>query len=195
MPMMKGEEMQDEWVEILGAESKEPAKISRRVAPAIVQEQDDVFEKRMDNWRRVVRGSLGGGAGGFCAGWARLYVQARDEQEREKLCKQFAVSPEEAPSRPRISVDVLDGWLIEAVVRSLPDYDQRRALQFWYVWQYPEHWIKSKLMLRRGALRVVFGRALTNVKNILHSINSAANIQSNNLNAGNNPRPESKDVP
>lgn len=149
------------------------------------------FERRMDNWRRTVRGSLGGGSGGFCATWARWYVICRTADSNR--LKTF-VEPDISPPRAPITVDELDGWLVEAAVRSLVDFNERRVLHFWYVFQYPEHWIKTKLLLRRSGVMLVKGRAENNLQKVFTRLENAANILSNNLHAGNVPRPESTDA-
>jgi hypothetical protein len=199
--------MQDEYVEVFEVKEGRPIEIkvkNKRWVGFVHEEADDTelgdFEKRMANWRRVVCGSVSRGGDGFCAGWARLYVQTRDERERRKMLKRYGpgmalLLMPTMTSSTRISIDELDGWLVEAAVRSLPDFNERKVLQMWHVWQYPEHWIKSKLLLRRGVFRLILGRAQRNLKNALRNINCAANIQSNNLHAGTDPRLESKDVP
>lgn len=193
--------MQDEYVEVLEPETKQvEVRIKRKAIPVVDQDGDIGFEKRMENWRRVVRSSVARGGGGFCAGWARLYVQTRDERERRKMLKQYGpgmallVMPTLTAST-KVSIDELDGWLVEAAVRSLPDFNERKVLQMWHVWQYPEHWIKTKLLLRKSGVRIVLAHAQSNLKNILRNLNSAVNIQSNNSHAGTDPRPESKDAP
>lgn len=182
----------DEFVE--QAEPPVPAPTAAGVPVVVINEveADIEFHRRVGNWRRTVCGSLGGGGEGYCAGWARLYVAK--QMEKETAAKLAAGTPL-PPAPTRVSVDALDGWLMEAAMRALPDYNQRKALQYWYVFQYPEHWIKSKLMLRAGAVRLVLGRAQLNLKNILRQLDSAANILPHNLHAGVDPRPESKDAP
>jgi hypothetical protein len=151
------------------------------------------FDKRMDNWRRTVRGSLGGGRGGFCATWARWYVICRTVDRN--ILKTF-IEPDISPPRMPITVDELDGWLVEAAVRTLPNYDERKVLQFWHVFQSPEHWITKKLMLRRSSVMLVKGRAEINLQKVLRKLESANNLHSSTLythsHAGNVPRPETK---
>lgn len=79
-------------------------------------------------------------------------------------------------------------------MRSMIDFEEKQALRFWYVWQYPEHWIKTKLMLRRTGVRLVLARAENNLQQILTRLENTARILSNNLHAGVDPRPESTDA-
>jgi hypothetical protein len=146
---------------------------------------DHRFEQRMDNWRRTVRDGMRGGSGSCCASWAALYVKGRLQDRGD-------IDP--APPRLSFTVDELDGWLIEAAVRSLVVFEEKQALRFWYVMQYPEHWIKSKLMLRRTGVRLVMARAENNLRLVLLNLDSPANILSNKLHAGIDPRPESTDA-
>src|SRR3569623_614312 len=154
---------------------------------------DDEFERRMHNWRRTV---FFGGAGpvvdGCCASWARLYVARQLQLESDA---RIAAGVPPLPCPPRVSVDELDGWLVEAAVRALPSRNERIVLQRHHVWHWPEHWIKRELLLRKTAVRFVLATAQKNLKIILRKPNSAAIIQSNNLHAGVDPRPESKDAP
>jgi hypothetical protein len=76
-------------------------------------------------------------------------------------------------------------------VRSLIDYHQRKVLHFVYVQLYPDHWIKTRLMLRTGGLALVRARAENNLQRVLDKLENAAILLSNNLHAG-NPRPETK---
>jgi hypothetical protein len=152
------------------------------------------FEKRMDNWRRVVRGSIGSGGGGYCAGWARLYVADRVKAEAAAARLSIVLGAVVVHGPGRDAVDELDGWLVEAAVRSLADFNERRILQFWYVYQWPEPWIKTKLMLRRSGIALIKGRAEANLQNVFTRLENAATILSNNLYAGKFPRPESTDA-
>jgi hypothetical protein len=188
--------MQDEYVEITEQEKPAATKLVRQKPAPVLDEGDIAFAKRMENWRRTVRGSLGGG-GGYCAGWARLYVAARTAKERknQELGLFASLMKEVDAKRVRIDVDELDGWLVEAAVRSLGDFNERKVLQFWYVFQYPEHWIKTKLLLRRSGVMLVKARAENNLQKVFTRLENAATILSNNLHAGVDPRPESKDAP
>lgn len=139
------------------------------------------FIRRMENWRRVVRD--GGSSKSFCASWARLYVSNRVRDEIEPRYSGTLISP-----------DVLDGWLIEAAVRTLISFDEKMALRYWYVLQYPEHWIKAKLMLRKTGVRVVLARAENNLMKVLDKLDGAdiilTNRLQNNSHAGVDPRPD-----
>ncbi len=154
------------------------------------QEADPAFSRRMDNWRRTVRSVGGsGGDGSCCASWAALYVATHVAQR---------VSDDErrALQMPRsiVSVDQLDGWLMEGVVRCLADINERMALRFKYVWQYPDHWIKAKLGMRKSGLTELMARAESNVQLFLDRLENPTKILSNNLHAGKVPRLESTDA-
>lgn len=144
------------------------------------------FERRMENWRRTVSGSTGPGSN-CCAAWAALYVASRLRDG----------SGNDAPDPPReiVSVDQLDGWLVEAAVRAIPVFELQQVLRFWWVRRYPEHWIKSKLMIRRGRFRLILGRAENALQRVLDRLENPTKIPHNNLHAGNVPRPESTDCP
>lgn len=152
------------------------------------------FMGRMDNWRRTVRGGAGSSAtSGCCALWARWYVLCH--LEKRAAADVDAGARRTQPTRPLVSVDQLDGWIVEAAVRTLGDFNEREVLRFWYVWQYPPHWICSKLHVRKHHLRVLLARAEKNLHQVLAKLDDAARMQSNNLHAGVDPRLESKDAP
>ena len=155
-------------------------------------EKDISFEKRMMNWRDTVL-SRGGSGGGCCAGWAANYVASRNSREVALAISLEILQP--SSSLAYVGVNELDGWLIEAAVKSLIHFDQKQVLRFKYVWEYPDHWIKSKLLIRDNALRIVLGRAIINLKNILEMLESPATIRSYNLHAGIVPRLEASAVP
>lgn len=177
----------DDYVELpsSGAAAQSHQRRNRRVAPIPVDESRLEFERRMENWRRTVRSAFGRGAGGCCASWAAMYVASRSKDGN---------GDEPAPPRMIVSVDELDGWLIEAAVRSMRDFNEKQALRYQFVWQYPEHWIRSKLMLRATALRFVLARAERSLQEVLARLEDPATILSNNLHAGVDPRPESTDA-
>lgn len=146
---------------------------------------DTAFESRMENWARTVRDGFGHGAG-CCASWAAMYIASRSKDG----------NGDAAPPPPRsiVTVDQLDGWLVEAAVRSMITFEEKQVLRFWYVKKYPEHWIKSKLMLRRTGVRLVLARAENNLQKILANCDSPSKILFNNSHAGTVPRPESTDA-
>lgn len=160
------------------------------VAPVQISEAESegdlAFSKRMDNWRRTVR-YLGSRGGGCCASWAALYVACRVQDKNAEA---------EVARMPRaiVTVDQLDGWLVEAAVRSMISFDEKQALRYRYVWQYSEHWIKTKLKLRRTGVRLVLARAQRDLQQILAKLENPVRILSNNLHAGVDPRPESTDA-
>lgn len=155
---------------------------------------DQNFARRLDNWRRTVRG---GGASsttaGCCALWAKWYVLCHLQQ---RAAADVDAQPlRTRPLMPLVSVDLLDGWIVEEAVRTLIDFNERQALRFWYVWQYPPHWICSKLHVRKHHLRLLMARAEKNLQQVLAKLDDTGIIQSNNLHAGVDPRLESKDAP
>lgn len=155
-------------------------------------DKETEFEKRMMNWRDTVL-SRGGSSGGCCARWAANYVASRNSRELALAVSLEILQP--SSSLAYIGVDELDGWLVEAAVKSLIHFDQKQVLRFKYVWEYPDHWIKSKLLIRDNALRIILGRAIANLKNILEKLESPATIRSYNLHAGIVPRLEASAVP
>lgn len=183
-------ELVDDYVQL-----DEPARQrfvpTRRAVIPVVQCMEDEFERRMTNWRNTLYNPNGGGGGGCCAAWARWYVVTRDMDEN--ALRRF-IEPDLLTIAPRISVDELDGWLVEAAVRTLPIFEDRQVLRMHYVFRYPEHWIKTKLLLRNKAVRLVLARAQGNLKKVLQNLKPAANILANKLHAGTDPRPESIDA-
>ncbi len=146
------------------------------------------LEKRLANWSDTVRGNVGGGRGGACASWASAYVAARNDREKQLAIALRIVKPES--TLYAVGVDELDGWLIEAIVRSMVYFDQMQALRHRYVWNYSNHWIKTKLKINDTSLRIVMARALTNLQMALDKLESPARIRSNNSHAGIVPSPE-----
>lgn len=133
------------------------------------------FEARMDNWRRVVRGTSTA-ASTCCASWAKWYVALRTSEAppaKDVLDEKFK------PLRGIVSADQLDGWLIEAAWRQLGDYNDRQALKFVYVQQWPEDKIRRQLVGVRGPhVRLVVARARNNLLAILKKLDDAATIAS-----------------
>ena len=150
--------------------------------PIVREELHDPLEKRLANWRCTVRGGIGGGDGGCCALWAQWYVTLNVEER---------TWPGERPPRPlgdSITVDTLDGWLVEACVRCM-EPDERTLLRMVYVFQETEHVIKRALRLRRSGVRALKQLALDNLKKMLDRIGNTGTILLNNIHAGNVPRP------
>lgn len=152
---------------------------------------DEEFEERMTNWRKTVRYGRGGDADGCCAGWARAYVLARNDREKAIALELEIVKPENILSRKE--VDELDGWLVESAVAVLPYFDQKELLRLKYVWEFPNHFLKNKLRshnprINDSSLRIILGRATSNLKNVLAKLEQPAKIRSHNLHARYVPR-------
>lgn len=125
------------------------------------------LEKRLNNWRRTVL-YVRGGRGSACAFWAELYLKSRASE------KEAAVAP--APPRADITVEELDGWMVEAAWKAMLDFDEKQALKFWFVHQYPEHWIKRKLGLRRLGVPLLLARAKVSLKKNLDKFADSTTI-------------------
>jgi hypothetical protein len=69
-------------------------------------------------------------------------------------------------------------------------FDQKQALRYRYVFNYPDHWIKTKLQIRDGALHIVMSRALNNLKLLVDKLDGPDKIRSYNSHASIDPRPE-----
>lgn len=144
------------------------------------------FENRMENWRDTVRGGTGRKGSPFCAGWAAAYVAARHKQE-EKIAMELQIV-EYGSDLWRADVDELDGWIIEAAVRSLPHFDQAQVLRFRYVHEYPNHFIKDRLRaanakINDAAIRIILGRAIINLNLMLENLKTPDKIRSYNSHA------------
>lgn len=146
------------------------------------------FERRMANWRNTVRDRHRGGVGQCCARWALAYVRERNQRE-QALAASLQMMPADALP-PQVAVNELDGWLVEAAVRSLAHFDQAQALRYKYVLEYPNHFIRSKLHIRDSALRIVLARAIENLKLMLEKLETPARIKTYKLHAGTVPRLE-----
>ena len=142
--------------------------------------------RRLDNWRSTVLGKASSSAQA-CAFWANSYIKARNERERALAIELEIIKPESKLGR--VADDDLDGWLVEAAVRTLMDHDERQLLRLIYVYQFRDHWVMSKLGIRRKRFMIVHAKALQNLRNLLVRLNQPAKIRANNLNAG-NPRLE-----
>ena len=133
------------------------------------------FEARMDNWRRVVMGGTGGAANATCASWAKWYVALRTSEAAP------AADALEARVRPLgglVTVDMLDGWIVEAAWRMLGDFNDRTALKHLYIHQLPEDRLRMKLKNVRGPhVPLVVARARNNLQAILKRLDSTATIR------------------
>jgi hypothetical protein len=170
---------------------KQNMKTNCRAVP-VVEADELSFERRMLNWRDTVRGTSGGG-GGCCSGWAAAYVAARNKRE-EALAISLQIN-ESRSLLSRVDVNELDGWLVEAAVRTMIKFDERQALRLRYVWEYPDHFIRTRLVIRESALRMIFARGITNLKLVLEKLDSPVKIRTYNSHAGIVPRLEALAVP
>jgi hypothetical protein len=133
------------------------------------------FEARMDNWRRVVFGS-GGSSAACCASWAKWYVALRVS---EAPPAHDVLEAKIKPLRGVVTADQLDGWIVEAAWRLLGDFNERQALKFLYIHQWPEDKLRRHLVGVRGPhVRLVVARAKNNLQAILIKLQVADTIQS-----------------
>lgn len=103
-------------------------RISRIASSALAP--TPALEARLENWRRVVL--TRGDTRGTCALWAAWYVSLRDLKSREE--------------RPRgIAPDILDGWVVEAAWRALPNHVSKWILRYRYVFNMGQEQIQTRL--------------------------------------------------
>ena len=134
------------------------------------------FEARMDNWRRVVVGKSSSAASVFCASWAKWYVAFRIDAPPPAM---DVLEQKIKPLSPLVSADQLDGWLVEMAWRRLGDFNDKQALKFFYVHQWPEDKIRRQLVGVRGPhVRLVIARARNNLIAVLKKLESADTIRS-----------------
>ncbi|MET3134625.1 hypothetical protein AAKU55_004925 [Oxalobacteraceae bacterium GrIS 1.11] len=134
------------------------------------------FEARMDNWRRVVLGNGSGASGAACAAWAKWYVALRVSEPAPALDR---LEERIKPLRSLVTADQIDGWMIEAAWRLLGDFNDRQALKFLYVHQWPEDKIRRHLVGVRGRhVPLVVARAKNNLATILKRLECADTIAS-----------------
>lgn len=165
--------------------ARQPARQAYRDVVPLVHVSAEL-DARLANWSGTVRGGFGGGRSA-CASWASMYIasRARDGNGNDDAGMPAAIR----------TVDELDGWLVEGAVRNLAVYNERMVLRYHFVFRYPEHWIRTKLLVRQREVRILMARGILNLQLILADIKKPDKIPSNNLHAGNDPRPESVDVP
>lgn len=114
----------------------------------------DDLERRLDNWRRTVL-YLGHGGGTACPSWAAMYIKSRD-----------ALNGTQRPASMRnlVSVEELDGWMIEAAWQALADVDEKNVLKLWYVRRATPETIRCSMRLRRMPVKVLLERAKINLQ-------------------------------
>lgn len=88
---------------------------------------DPVLEPRLHNWARWCRPAL--------IHWPVRCVGLESGYSPPQCW--------EAPS-PKISIDLLDAYVVEDAVRSLPT-KYRKALKFWYVTRLDQRWIAKRV--------------------------------------------------
>lgn len=134
------------------------------------------FLGRMDNWRHVVSGSTSRGGSACCASWAKWYVALRMS---EAIPAQDVLESRTKPLRGLVTADELDGWLVEAAWRAMGDFNERQALKFLYVHQWPENKIRRQLVGVRGPhVPLIVARAKNNLESILKKLATANTILS-----------------
>jgi hypothetical protein len=135
------------------------------------------FTARMDNWRKVVHGSVkAGGSSQYCAGWAKLYVHLRTS---EAAPAQDVLAEKIRPLNPTVSTNELDAWLIEAAWRTLGDYNERQALKCLYIQQWPASQIRRFLRgVRSHHVPLVIAKAEKNLQRVLKCLGDAATSRS-----------------
>lgn len=146
---------------------------------------DSELEARLINWRNTVRGHRCGGSGASSS-WANMYIAARNDRERALAISLKIAQPENVLWR--CDNNELDGWMVESAVRSLIYFDQKQLLRFKFVFEYPNHFIKTKLRINDASIRIVLARGLNNLKEVLEKIDTPAKIRTNNLHARYVPR-------
>lgn len=161
---------------------------------------ETLSEARLANWAKTVL-NHGGDSSGVCAFWAKNYIALRNK-EHERIAMELQLVDPQSPLCS-IDADLLDGWLVEAAVRAMTNFDEKQAIRLRYVWNYPNHWIRTKLGIRQNALPLVIARGLKNLRSLLEMLNTPVRIRSNatdrirntTFHAGTDPRPEAIAVP
>jgi len=135
------------------------------------------FVARMDNWRRVVHGTVKpSGHSQYCAGWAKLYVHLRTS---EAAPPQDLLEEKIKPLSATVSAHELDAWIVEAAWRTLGDYNERKALQCLYVQSWPASQIRRFLRGVRGHhVPLVIAKAEKNLQRVLKRFGDPATIRS-----------------
>lgn len=132
------------------------------------------FAARMDNWRRVVRDTKAPAAA-CCASWAKWYVALRVSAAAPAM---DVLEDRVKPLRPQVAADVLDGWVIEMAWRRLAEFNDKQALKFLYIHQWPEDKIRRQLVGVRGPhVPLVIRRAEKRLQDILCELESVDTIR------------------
>lgn len=163
------------FVEVAGERAQpRPMQSAPFVATACGRQE---FIARMDNWRRVVHGTVKpSGHSQYCAGWAKLYVHLRTS---EAAPAQDLLEEKIKPLSATVSAHELDAWLVEAAWRTLGDYNERKALQCLYIQQWPASQIRRFLRGVRGPhVPLVIAKAEKNLQRVLKRLGDPATIRS-----------------
>jgi hypothetical protein len=123
---------------------------------------DSVFEDRMNNWRRTVLWS--GRRTNRCAWWADLHLGLQQRKGQ---------NADEAP-RSICYTDYQDGWRVEQAWRTLTDLHEKMLLKYWFVFQYSEHQIKRKLLLRHSGIKILLAQAQISLQKKLDRLSRSA---------------------
>lgn len=138
-----------------------------------VSPRREAFLARMDNWRKVAKGAGGAAdsSAAYCAGWAKLYVKLRTS---EAPPAEDQADAKIRPLSPLVSVDVLDGWLVESAWRTLGDSNAREALKRLYIQGWPVRELRKFLKGVRGPhVQLVVAKAERDLQEVLDLIGSA----------------------
>ena len=110
------------------------------------------------------------------ASWAKWYVALRVS---EAPPAHDVLEEKVRPLRGVVTADHLDGWMIEAAWRMLPDYNDRMAIKAKYIYQFPEDRIRLHLKGVRGPhVKLVVARAENNLQRLVRVLERADTILS-----------------
>lgn len=163
------------FVEVAGVCTQRRPVQSASYVEAAFERQE--FIARMDNWRRVVHGTVKpSGSSQYCAGWAKLYVHLRTS---EAAPPQDLLDEKVKPLSAAVSAHELDAWLVEAAWRTLGDYNERQALRSLYIQRWPASQIRRFLRGVRGPhVPLLIAKAEKNLQRVLKRLGDPATIRS-----------------